>query len=119
MSIWRPDAKYSATAPAALDTRATLLDAMPEADLQEAVIAGLRQRGYIVWHVTDSRLMSAGLPDVVAVRLGGPLLLWELKTSTGRVRPAQKTALDALSSVMSVDVRVVRPGDWDVLSERM
>lgn len=96
--------------------RARLLDTMPEAELLDCVLTGLRQRGFICWHVVDSRLMSAGLPDVIAVKLGGPLLCWELKSSTGRVRPAQRRALDAFASATGVDARVIRPADWDVLS---
>lgn len=99
-----------------MSARALLLDAMPEAELLDCVLTGLKQRGYICWHVVDSRLMSAGLPDIVAIRLGGPLLMWELKTSTGRLRPPQRRALEALASATSIDARVVRPADWDVLS---
>ena len=102
----------------AADARPVLLDSLSERELQAAVVDGLQQRGYRVWHVVDARLMAAGLPDIVAVRAGSPLLLWELKSSTGRVRPAQRTALDTLAAASGSDVRLVRPADWDRLSER-
>lgn len=102
-----------------IDARAVLLDGLSERELLDAVLDGLKQRGFICWHIHDSRLVRAGLPDVIAARPGSPLLLWELKTSTGRVRPAQRTALEALAAAAGVDVRIVRPGDWDVLSERL
>lgn len=100
-----------------MTARAVLLDTMPEHELLDCVTTGLRQRGYVVWHVADSRLMAAGLPDIVAIKPGCPLLLWELKTATGRLRPCQRSTLAALARATGVDVRVVRPSDWDVLSE--
>jgi hypothetical protein len=100
-------------------SRNELLDAMSEAELQDAVLTGLKQRGYVCWHVQDSRLMAAGLPDIIAIRPGRELLLWELKTATGRVRPAQASALHALGQAVGVDVRIVRPSDWDVLRETL
>ena len=102
----------------AADAWSVLLDSLSERELLGAVLTGLRQRGYLVWHVTDSRLMRAGLPDVIAARAGSPLLLWELKRADGRLRLAQRTALETLAAVTGVDVRVVRPSDWDVLSEQ-
>lgn len=103
----------------AVDARAVLLDAMTERELQDAVLTGLRQRGYVCWHVTDSRLMSSGLPDLIAIKPGRDLILWELKTSTGRVRPAQRTALHALAAATGIDVQIVRPRDWAALSETL
>ncbi len=104
-----------------LKPSATILDAMSEAEFQRLVVAGLKQRGYLVWHVVDARLMAAGLPDVIAAhptRVPRRLLMWELKRAKGgRVSPEQKAALAALSDVFGVDARVLRPADWLLAKE--
>ncbi len=94
---------------------AFLAATMTERQFQRIVEDSLRQRGYLVWHVADSRLMSAGLPDVIAVhptRAPRRVIFWELKSQVGRVKPEQKAALAALEDVYGVDARVLRPSDW-------
>lgn len=94
--------------------------ALSERAFQAIVVAGLKQRGYIVWTVPDMRKTTRGLPDVIAVhptRVPRRVLMWELKTQTGRVRPEQKVALAALADVYGVDARVIRPADWLAESE--
>lgn len=92
--------------------------AMSERELERHVREGLEDRGFkapagVVWHVVDSRLMEAGLPDIIAYadRLPGLLLLWELKTGKGRVSAAQARARAHLRTVTGVDARIVRPAD--------
>ncbi|HEX6786974.1 MAG TPA: hypothetical protein VF076_07235 [Acidimicrobiales bacterium] len=87
--------------------------AMSERELLRHAREGLDDRGFVVWHVVDSRLLAAGLPDVIAYApsLPGLLLLWELKTGRGRLRAAQTRALAHLRSVPGVDARIVRPAD--------
>src|SRR5205085_1033446 len=53
-------------------------EGMSEAEFQAHVEYGLRQRGFLYWHVRDARLMAAGLPDVIAAR-EGQLVFLELK----------------------------------------
>lgn len=99
-----------------------VLDAMPEREFQQHVEEALTSRGYLWWHVRDPRLMRAGLPDIIAVhptRVPRRLILWELKTATGRATQKQREALAALSNVPGVDARIVRPSDWQTLSEEV
>lgn len=86
---------------------------MSEHELLRHVREGLDDRGFVVWHVVDSRLVAAGLPDIIAYHAGLPglVLLWELKTGTGRLRAAQARALAHLRTVPGIDARVVRPAD--------
>ena len=115
-----PDLDSKATATKS-DGLATILDSMSEKAFQAMVVAGLRQRGYAVWTVPDMRRTTAGLPDIVAL---GPvnqrghmrLLMWELKSQRGRVRPEQRNVIAWLQLVKGVDARVVRPRDWQALS---
>jgi hypothetical protein len=111
------------------DRSATLtgaLSGLTERAFQRQVVDGLKQRGYAVWTVPDMRKTARGLPDVIALgpvtgpgRSGKPirLLMWELKSATGRVRPEQRNVIDYLQMVPGVDARIVRPADWRGLSE--
>src|SRR5262245_63097627 len=85
--------------------------AMSERELQRHVREGLDDRGFVVWHVVDSALIAAGLPDIIAYSAGLPelVLMWELKTGRGRLRAAQARALDHLRTVPGLDARIVRP----------
>jgi hypothetical protein len=106
----------------ALDSRETALAALSEREFQALVVDGLKDRGYWVWHVVDSRLMAAGLPDLLFYHPERPgvLFAWELKRQRGGVvSTEQATALDHLRTVPGIDARIVRPADWDVLKERM
>lgn len=100
--------------------RSALYDAMSEREFQKHVVDGLKQRGFIVWVVPNMRMTVAGLPDVIAVHPDrAPLLMWELKTQKGRIRPAQKAALACLMKIPGIDARIVRPSDWPTLSEEV
>lgn len=87
--------------------------AMSERELQRHVREGLEDRGFVVWHVVDSRLVASGLPDIIAYSAALPerVLLWELKTGRGRLRAAQVRALAHLRTVPGIDARIVRPAD--------
>lgn len=103
-------------------TLLVVLGSLTEKQFQRMVVEGLKQRGYLVWVVPDMRKTLAGLPDVIAVhptKVPRRVLFWELKTQTGRVRPAQKVALAALGDVYGVDARVIRPAHWPAMSEEI
>jgi hypothetical protein len=55
------------------------------------------------------------MPDWILARPGGPLLLLELKSETGRLDKAQQRWLELVSQTMGVDAEVVRPRDADRL----
>lgn len=88
-------------------------DSMSEADFQQAVVDLARIRGWLAFHVHDSRRgLGAGFPDLVLLHeRTGELLFVELKTSSGRVSMAQQTWLDALQRG-GHDARVWRPAHF-------
>jgi hypothetical protein len=107
------------TSVAPTSVRDAILGALSEREFQKIVVEGLEQRGYVVFHVVDSRLMQAGLPDVIAVK-PGRVLLWELKRERGgRIRPQQQQVIDCLPAGSTVDARIVRPSDWDRVQEAL
>lgn len=71
--------------------------------------------GWWWWHDNDPRWNDAGLPDLILVKPGHPLRLWELKTATGDVRPAQRALGALLARVPGIDYRVLRPADWPAI----
>jgi hypothetical protein len=103
-----------------VDGKDALLNSLSERAFQKLVIQALQARGYLVWHVPDSRLMAAGLPDLICVhptRLPRRVLFFELKTATGRVSRKQREAIVALSDVYGVWADVIRPSDWPSVLE--
>lgn len=71
---------------------------MTEAELQACVIDAAKRGGWLYMHITDSRKSAAvGFPDLVLVHpVTGRLLLIELKSQTGKLRPEQEKWLAAL-----------------------
>ena len=88
-----------------------------EADFQRAVTDLATCAGWRWWHWPDSRRTTAGFPDLILVR-AGVCLFRELKTGTGRLRPAQVETLDALRSC-GLDVCVWRPSDWPMIERTL
>lgn len=87
----------------------------PRADIAEAAFQRLvvdlaEWCGWLCWHDHDSRTNAAGLPDLLLLR--GTRLLWrELKTASGRIRPAQAD-FGARLLAAGQDWAVWRPADW-------
>lgn len=81
---------------------------MSEQQLQRAVIDACDTLGLLVFHVTDSRAAKVrrGWPDLAIV--GKRLLIRELKTETGRVRPEQHLWISRLVRA-GVDAGIWRP----------
>ena len=68
--------------------------------------------GYISYHTHDSRRSDPGFPDLVLVHPRTRRIIYaELKTVRGKLRPAQQTWIDALTTV-GQEVYVWRPTDW-------
>lgn len=104
------------TATDTLDPLVPVYAAMSEAEFQRHVVGALRDRGWTVWTVPDMRKTTAGLPDVIAVspkeRPPRRLLMLELKSSTGRLRREQRSALAALCQVEEILATMLRPAEW-------
>ena len=86
-----------------------LAAAMSEAQLLAAVRQACRTLGLLCYHTHDSRRSEPGFPDLVIV--GSRMIIRELKTERGRVRPEQRTWLDALRRA-GQDADIWRPGDF-------
>src|SRR5690606_5114711 len=88
-----------------------LAAAMSEAQLLATIRQVCRTLGLLCYHTYDSRRSEPGFPDLVIVGLGpGAVLYRELKTERGRLRPEQRTWLDALSRA-GQDADIWRPRD--------
>ena len=88
---------------------------MNEGQLQEAIRQAALYKGWYCYHTHDSRHSPAGFPDLCLVHpRTGRLIFWELKATTGRIKPEQQHWLDALSAVVTPPlVEVIRPADLD------
>ena len=92
------------------------LPPLTEAQFQTQVVQLARLHGWWTWHDLDSRRNQAGLPDLLLVR---EVVIWvELKTDTGRVRPAQQECMDRLRKA-GADVRLWRPKNWPEIVETL
>lgn len=68
-------------------------------------------KGWVHFHVLDSKKCDPGWPDLVLMRPPQYLIV-ELKTNKGRVTPEQKAWLAGLRAC-GIDTRVWRPRDRD------
>lgn len=85
-----------------------------EVAFQREVCRLLDLRGWHWHHETDSRRSKRGLPDLIATR-AGRLLIIELKSEHGKLRPAQRIWLVLLRQVTGIEVYLWRPSDWDAI----
>lgn len=86
---------------------------MTEAQLQTQVIKMATKLGWWWWHDINSRRNRAGMLDLMLVHLGtGRLLLRELKSDTGKLRPEQAALITVLVRGEN-DVAVWRPADLE------
>lgn len=84
---------------------------------QDEVVKLAKLGGWAYQHQFDSRRSVAGWPDLVLVR-PPELVIVELKTLKGRVRPEQQQWLDRLAAC-GVEVHVWRPTDLDEVFARL
>jgi hypothetical protein len=83
-----------------------------ERDWQRTVTELARLCGWRCYHTLRSQGSEAGFPDLVLLRQP-TLLVVELKTDQGRLRPAQREWLAELDQVTSMIAEVWRPSDLD------
>jgi hypothetical protein len=76
--------------------------------------------GYCCYHTHDSRRSEPGFVDIVLVDPchPSPVYMWELKTATGKVTPAQQVWMDALDG-RTITAGVWRPRDLGTMTDRL
>ncbi len=83
-----------------------------ERQLQAQVVQLAQLNGWRCYHTFDSRRSTPGFPDLVLVRPPRCLFV-ELKTTAGRLRPEQRSWLEALAEVeRAPEVFLWRPADF-------
>lgn len=88
----------------------TLVRAISERQLQDAIVDLAGWLGFHVYHTHDSRHSTAGYPDLTLVK-PGRFIMVELKRETGRLSAAQQVWLDELAAA-GVETYVWRPSAW-------
>lgn len=88
-----------------------------EAAWQEQVLELAQLYRWLAYHTFDSRRSAAGFPDLVLAR-APELLIVELKSERGRVRPEQRDWLEVLAAC-GIETHVWRPSDFDVAQKRL
>lgn len=96
-------------------TRAPFL--LSERDWQTLIVDYARLHGWEIFHVLNSRGMTAGWPDLVVLRAGEALFV-ELKREDGKVTGAQARVLELLESA-GCECHVWRPSDEAVAFARL
>lgn len=96
------------------------LPAPTEVEFQRAVVELAQLRGWLVMHTRPARTNGgwktplqgdAGYPDLTLCRPPRVLIL-ELKSGRGRLRPEQERWLLRLKQCPGVEAHVLRPSDW-------
>lgn len=85
---------------------------LTEREWQAQVVSLATLLGWSHYHTADSRRSPAGFPDLVLWRPGDRLIMAELKTDTGKLRPDQTASLSSLSAA-GVEVYLWRPLHFD------
>lgn len=88
-----------------------------EKEWQDEVIKAATLGGWAYYHTHDSRRSVAGFPDLVLVRVP-ELVVAELKTVKGRIRPEQQEWLDGLAAC-GIETHLWRPGQLDEVYDRL
>jgi hypothetical protein len=82
-----------------------------EKAFQATIVQAARYAGWRVYWVWNSMHSPKGWPDVVCLK-DGRILIYEVKTEQGRIRPEQLECL-ALLQAAGIPARIVRPSDFD------
>lgn len=82
-----------------------------EAQFQQQLVQAAQLLGYRCYHTAFSIGSDRGFPDLVLVR--DRIVVLEVKSERGKVRPGQQAWIDAFAAVPGVVARIVRPSDFD------
>ncbi len=98
---------------------------MSEAELKDIVVNLARTYGYLIHHDLPAMNMRGrwathvqgdiGFPDLILLHPKGGMLVIELKSSKGKVTPAQKRWLSSFDRA-GIATHVVRPEDLSFVS---
>jgi hypothetical protein len=100
-------------APTAADV---MLGQLTEREFQNEVLQLAALFGWRPFHPHDSRRSHKGWPDLALLR-GDRLVMAELKSMAGKVRPEQAEWLDELALVPGVESYLWRPSDLGAIAE--
>lgn len=99
---------------------------MSEAEFQDAVMAYAESHGWIVKHISDARrftkngpvgdVHASGIPDLLLIK-PPRIMLIELKTMVGKLRPEQERVLNSLYNCSEFYAGLWRPADMDAAFE--
>lgn len=89
---------------------------MSEKQFMRRIIDLAKLRNWLCYHTHDSRHSEPGYPDLTLVR-PPRLIVAEVKTERGRLRPMQRLWLDYLRECEGVETHLWRPSDWGVIEE--
>jgi hypothetical protein len=84
----------------------------------QAVIDLARWYQWLCYHTHNSRRSEPGFTDLVMVRPPSVLFV-ELKTTTGRLTPAQREWIEALGCCPGIEAHVWRPSQWNEIVSRL
>lgn len=95
---------------------------LPQETPEGVLLAEIRKLahplGWQSYHTHDSRRSESGFPDLILTD-GTSLLMYELKTNTGKPTEAQQMWLNLLEHTGKVECGIWRPRQWADISERL
>lgn len=102
--------------------QAVRADALPDTTPEGTLLAEIRKlahpHGWRTYHTLDSRGSEEGFPDVVLCN-GVSLLLYELKSNTGKLTKDQAYWLSLLAHTTQLESGLWRPHDWSAIADRL
>ena len=99
-------------------TSAALPDDTPEGSLLARVRRLATDNGWLTYHTHDSRRSEYGFVDLVCTD-GTAVLMYELKTNSGKLTPEQQRWLSLLKHTGKVEAGVWRPRDFAQITARL
>jgi VRR-NUC domain len=96
----------------------TLPDDTPEGSLLARVRRLATDNGWASYHTHDSRRSEYGFPDLVCTD-GTAVLMYELKTNSGKLTAEQQRWLSLLEHTGKIECGVWRPRDWPQITARL